>query len=345
MTAKDTKAWIMYLKELGPWAIALLFFILFVFVFINGDKVEVWKGIIESHFQSKKRQQSSINRRMRGTLLGAMKKMSGGEKEFFPKDIGIKWVDGASETRESFLDGDQVVLKLNRSDNINKTISIAALEISKTGTLTRGKRYMERELATASDYMLARKLLASINNGQPLGFFDEELFFPLYSSNEKFKEYFDKMKQTDENGMFLAIFLNEVSKVARLLFPEPFNDEAKNEITELLVFLYNLCISERGEFRFSKKYIKVDVAFVGKSWRLYSEGHQFYVDKCHDAFSDGVNTVYCLATGRKQKNATSIEESFVEQYPDYVKTCRRTYIHTYQDRQKKNGICIEFDKC
>lgn len=114
MSASDTKEWITYLKELGPWAIALLFFILLVFVFMNGDKVEVWKGIIESHFRSKKKQQSSINRRMRGTLLGAMKKLPSDEKAFFPKDIGIKWVDGENETRDSFLDGDQVVLKLNR---------------------------------------------------------------------------------------------------------------------------------------------------------------------------------------------------------------------------------------
>lgn len=344
MTANDAKDWLDVFRSLGPWIIVVILLGFLVYALKNPEKVQVWQGIFETHFKSKKAQQNGIHKRVRGTLLGAIKHLSEDEKDLFPRDVGIRWIDSENETRDSFLDGNQVVLRINRSDNINKTISVAALEMSKSGTLVKGKRYMDGELATASDYIIARKLLASIQSGQSLGYFDEELFYPIYRNNPMFKEYFDKLLKADERGMFLSVFLNEVSKLSNLLFPAPFDIVAKAEITRFLTFLYELCVDQRKTLRFSGGYIKVDVAYTGTNNRLFHQGHQFYVDKCYRAFLQGIKTVYIFALGAKTQDAIAIEDAFNEQYPNCAVTRRKTYTHVFSDKKKNGGICIEFEK-
>lgn len=78
--------------------------------------------------------------------------------------------------------------------------------------------------------------MASIDKGRSLPYFDETYFRPIYDSDEEFKKYFDQLFATDQNGMYVSVFLNELRKIANLLFPEPTNQEAQDEILRFLRF-------------------------------------------------------------------------------------------------------------
>lgn len=255
------------------------------------------------------------------------------------------WKDGENETRESFLNGKQVIIRMNRSDNINRTTSIAAIEMAKTAVLSNGKRYMDDTVSRASDYLVARKLVAHINNGQSLGYFDEVFFRPLYDENEEFRKYFDQLIATDKNGMYVSVFLNEIRKMSETLFPEPTNENAQRDTIGFLRFLYDLCNKNgSANFRYTGTYIKVDVAFTGDSYILFSQGYEFYVKKCYEALCDKIHTVYIFALGMKMHDAIGVEELFHQQHPSFAETKRTEYIHTFANHQKKYGICIEFQK-
>lgn len=347
MTAKDAKDWLDFLKSFRiEHLIIIAFVIVFAYLFANPDKILVWKGIIQSLFVfSKQAQKDSISNRVCGSIKHAAKKMPESERVLFPETVRIEWKDGDNESRESFLNGKQIIIRMNRSDNINKTTSIAAIEMAKTGVLANGKRYMDAGVSRASDYLVARKLIANINNGQSLGYFDEVYFRPLYEADEDFKKYFDQLIIADRNGMYVAVFLNEIRKMADMLFPEPTNEPAQADTIGFLKFLHERCThSGSRSFRYVGNYIKVDVAFTGDSRVLYNKGYDFYVKKCYEAFCDKIETVYIFALGMKTQDAMGVEELFHEKHPDYAETKRTPYIHTFEDQRKKHGICIEFQK-
>lgn len=347
MTASEAKEWIAFLKGIRiEHLIILIFLIAFAYLFANPDKLLVWKGIIQSIFVfSKKAQKDSISNRVCGSIKHATRKMPDCEKSLFPESVKIEWKDGDNETRESFLSGKQVIIRMNRSDNINRTTSIAAIEMAKTAVLTNGKRYMDDAVSKASDYLVARKLVAHINNGQSLGYFDEVFFRPLYDENGEFRKYFDQLIAADKNGMYVSVFLNEIRKMAEILFPEPTNVNAQRDTIEFLKFLYDLCNKNgNANFRYTGTYIKVDVAFTGDSYVLFRKGYEFYVKKCYEALCEKIHTVYIFALGMKMNDAIGVEELFHQQHPDFAETKRTEYIHTFSDQRKKYGICIEFQK-
>lgn len=347
MKANDAKEWVEWLKTFRIEHLIILALIIVIgYLLMHPDKVLIWKGIIQSLFTfSKTAQKNSITNRVSGSIRHATKHMSEIERSLYPDTVRIEWKDGDNETRDSFLKGNQVIIRMNRTDNIDKTTSIAAIEMARHGVIPNGKRYMEPHLVQASDYLSARKLVATINKGQSLPYFDESYFRPLYDKDIEFKEYFDQLFTADRNGMYVAVFLNELRKIAELLFPEPSNADAQKELNEFLQYLYNLCIkSKEMNWRFTGKYIKVDVAFAGDNYVLMHEGYEFYVKKCHDALESASETVYLFSIGMKRNDAVGIENCFHQTFPGYATSTRSQYIHIFDDHRKKEGMCIEFVK-
>jgi hypothetical protein len=209
----------------------------------------------------------------------------------------------------------------------------------------KNQRYMKTSLVQASDYLAARKLVASINKGQSLPFFDETFFRPLYDNDIEFKKHFDALLAADHNGMYVSVFLNELRKLAELLFPEPSNEKAQDDINLFLQFLYNLCIKAQNHtMRYTGVYIKVDVAFTGTDKVLSSKGYDFYTQKCYDALNSTSKTVYLFALGVKRQDAVGIEKRFHELHPGLATSTQTPYTHIFDNHSKKEGICIEFDK-
>lgn len=347
MTAQEAKDWLEFIKSISlEHLIIISLIIVIVYLFTHPEKIETWKGLIQSLFVwSKKAQKNSISNRLSGSIKSAAKKMPEGERALFPASVKIEWVDEGNETRESFLNGKQVIIRMNRSNDLNKTTAIAAIEMAKTGVLANGKRYMHSDVSRASDFLFARKLVSYINSGQSLGYFDEAYFRPLYESDATFKKYFDQLIEADRNGMYTAVFLNEIRKMANMLFPQPADEKAQEDTLTLLKFLYDLCTrADTASFRFDGHYIKIDVAFTGDSYVLFREGYEFYVKKCYSALCEKINTVYIFALGLKMHDAMGVEEQFHEEHPDFAETKRTEFIHTFSDQRKKRGICIEFCK-
>lgn len=347
MTAQEVKDWLAFIKSIRlEHLIIVVLIIVILYLLTHPEKIETWKGLIQSLFiWSKKAQKNSISNRLSGSIKSATKKMSDSERALFPAAVKIEWVDEENETRESFLNGKQVIIRMNRSNDLNKTTSIAAIEMAKTGVLSNGKRYMHNDVSRASDFLFARKLVSYINNGQSLGYFDEAFFRPLYESDMMFKKYFDQLVEADHNGMYTAVFLNEIRKMANMLFPEPADAKAQDDTIALLKFLYDLCTkADTASFRFVGNYIKIDVAFTGHSYVLFKQGYEFYVKKCYTALCEKINTVYIFALGLKMQDALGVEELFHEEHPDFAETKRTEFIHTFSDQRRKRGICIEFCK-
>lgn len=165
MTAKEAQEWLDLIKTIRlEYLVIIGLIIVILFLFAHPEKIDIWKGILQSLLVwSKKAQKESINNRLGGSIKSATKKMPASERALFPETVKIDWVDEETETRESFLKGKQVIIRMNRSDNLNKTTAIAAMEMAKTGVLANGKRYMHADVSRASDTLLENEFFSFQN--------------------------------------------------------------------------------------------------------------------------------------------------------------------------------------
>ena len=309
------------------------------------EKVQIWQSILQSWSSTKESKKKSVTNRVSGEYKSAMKQMPEDEKDLFPSDVVIKWQDGANEDRESFLQGNQVIIRIGRTDNYSKAMSLAALEVAKVGVLASCKRFVSKDICLASDHILARKLLRHMNKGYALTYFDNSIFQPLYNQNPEFKECFDKLDQTDRKGMYVAVLLNEINKVADKLSTQPVSKKAEDEITRFLTFLYDVSTKKPAPtLRFVGEFIRINIAFTGTNERLErSDPYTYYVEKAYSAFEQGVETVYLFAIGRKIEDAKGIEEEFNSKYPNFATTRQASYLHSFssEGNKRREGICIE----
>lgn len=328
------------------WIVIALLLVLVFYMVSHPEKVQIWQSILQSWSRSKENKKKSVTNRVSGEYKTAMKQMSEDEKDLFPTDVVIKWQDGANEDRESFLEGNQVIIRIGRTDNYSKAMSLAALEVAKVGVLSSCKRFVDKDICLASDHILARKLLRHMNKGYALTYFDNSIFQPLYNHNQTFKECFDKLDQTDRKGMYVAVLLNEINKVADKLSTQPVNKKAEEEIAQFLSFLYDVCTKKPAPtLRFVRDFIRVNIAFTGTNERLErSNPYTYYVEKAFIAFEQGVETVYLFAIGRKIEDAKGIEAEFNSKHPNFATTRQISYLHNFSNEgnRRREGICIEF---
>lgn len=328
------------------WIVILLLLIFIFYILSHGEKVQIWQSIFQSWSSSKESKKKSVTNRVSGEYKSAKKQMPEEEKDLFPTDVVIKWQDGENEDRESFIEGNQVIIRIGRTDNYSKAMSFAALEVVKVGVLASCKRFVDKDICLASDHILARKLLRYMNKGYALAYFDNSIFQPLYRQNAVFKEYFDKLDQADRKGMYVAVFLNEVRKVADQLSTQPISKRAEDEIASFLSFLHDVCTKKPApKLRFFGEYIRINIAFTGTNERLgRNNPYTFYVEKAFNAFEQGVETVYMFAVGRKIDDAKGIEDEFNKKHPNFAATRQISYVHSFQNEgnKRREGICIEF---
>lgn len=321
--------------------------VLVIYMIMHPEKVQIWYGFILSASKKSSAQKKSITNKVSGFYKRQMKEIPEGERELYPSDIRIVWQDGANQDRESFLQGKQAIVKIEKTDSFSKALSLAALEAVKTGTLVDCKVCLEQKLCLASDYLLTRKLLISMDNHAAITYFSNKLLMPLCDADQEFKDKFERLQKVDHHGMYVPVFLSELSSLSEVLVYDMQNPIIKDEINRFLDFLFGVCERKFMKLSFPGRYIKAAIAFTGTDERLSRENpYSFYVKKSFEAFETGIKTVYLFALGRKIHDAQEIEKEFASTYPGFanVKPINFTHVSTSGGLSKKDGICIVFQK-
>ena len=146
-------------KYFGMTATFAFVLLILIVVFMNPDKLMIWKGMFFGFFSffstsaDKKRTANTI----RGKILEATKKLSKENEYILPYDLNIEWVE--EESKEAFFEDNQIIIRMNRSSNPCKNFVTAVTTFVETGLMPKERRYVEEKVMQATDLQISRLIL------------------------------------------------------------------------------------------------------------------------------------------------------------------------------------------
>ena len=226
-------------------AVWIILIIVLVIIFLNPEKVFIWRSCLASLFVNccSGARKTKLGDKIRGTILKTTKELSKENTEILPYDLKIKWVK--EEDRQTFLENNQVIVRMSHTENPQRNVTIAVTEYVKNGLMPTARRYIDDKVREAADLTIARKIV-SIGWKEALAYYDSKVMDPLITSDDELRELVEKLLDIDKSGMLIPLLLNEFIKAAKLVYPERPDPRLLEESKELVNYLIEFARRERG---------------------------------------------------------------------------------------------------
>lgn len=214
------------------------------------------------------------------------------------KGVRLTWVDSAT-TRESFLKGDQVVVRLRRSDSNDQNFVRATCIFVSTSLVHKAKRYLSPSQAEATDLYVSMGIFKEEKPELVDHFLDDYLHQQAGEGNEKVRSYIDSYSLIDEGGFFFPVYLQELHHLGEKVFGGPRSGKINVEVDELVQYLELLAQRKVGDetvpLRFTKEYCKFAIVIVGKRQVMESRGIDVYVNFVRSEIAgSSIETLYLV---------------------------------------------------
>lgn len=295
-------------------------------------------GLFSNTFSfAKKRQMSN---KVRGTILKSIKEQALANGEIIPSDLKVVWVD--KEEADSFVNNNQVIVRIKQSSNPHENLVTAVSEYVNNGLLHNVKRYLDKEVMDGSRILMTRKVIQTASKSS-LNYLDEKYIFPQMEKDGDLKETYDDLVKIDNNGMFIGILLNEFSKAGMTIYGEIEDPELIAESREFMRYLYNIAsrIScDATDLAFNRDYFKVAIFLSASNRTLKYSGIKSFVKAISAKLSEGIETVYVFGLGSKRETAKQISEELDSDFR-IGKIVEHRYKHINENGRRVPGVFYE----
>lgn len=312
--------------------------IVLAFCITNIDKLLILLSKIQSLFIwcSQKAKKGSISNSIRGKIMRSAKSFKNLDDDILINDLKIEWVK--EENPESFINNQQVIVRLQQNVNPHKNFVSAVTTFVGQGLLPKSRRYIDKDIFSVSHLAVSRFLIQN-GDSEALNYFDEHYLDPLLK-NEAIKEDFERIKTIDGNGMFINILLKEYAKATRKIYPDIPDPQLIAESKELLTYLYRIAlgvITDFSEFSFNREYFKIHIFLTARSATYAHSGIKPYLKHIDESINSGTETIYIFGLGRKGEVAEEIAKSAKEN--DF--RVEAIIPHRYRHKSQRNGKIIK----
>ncbi|MDK2966492.1 hypothetical protein [Lacrimispora sp.] len=342
MSPEDAKEWGVLLNISIPVIVGLTVFFLCL---ANLDNLYKLLGSFQKLFSycSKSARKGAVSNSIKGRVLKASKIVKSLDNDVMLKDLKIEWVK--HENIDSFINNKQVILRLEHNANPHKNFVTAVSAFVDVGLLPKAKRYVKSEIVEASNLIITRDIILK-GDSEALDYYDDNILKPAMESKIELKDLYAQLKMIDGNGMMYQILLNEYSKSARELYPDPIGDPCFTaETSELLRFLCNIAqgnVTDLEEFRFNREYFKIHIFLTANSRTYNRSGIKVYIKPILQSIDQGTKTLYLFGLGRKVSIAKEIVDEVTSQDFRVGKVVRHQYKHKNNSVGRRiNGVCYE----
>lgn len=342
LLAKYAEKLIMWFQNNGVSAIIIALAVLLIFCIIYAEQVLLWKSEILGLFShvSSRAKKGQISNKVRGTVLKAVKEQSLTNRDVLPNDLKVVWVN--DENEESFIQNNQVIVRVKHSSNPNANLVTAVSEYVNKGLLYNVKRYLDGDIIKASKILMTRKIIQSANKNS-LTYLDEKCIIPQLHADQELKELYEDLLQIDHNGMFVGILLNEFQKAGMSIYGEIEDPELVAESKEFMRYLYNIAMrisDEISDLIFNRDYFKVAILLSAKDKTIKYQGIKPFVRAASKLLGNGIETIYVFGLGRKQEVAKQISEEIRNDIRiDDIK--KHSYKHLGKNGKRVSGVFYE----
>ncbi|MDR1245413.1 MAG: hypothetical protein LBK57_00080 [Clostridiales Family XIII bacterium] len=295
------------------------------------QKLFVWAG---SNVRKK-----TIANDIRGRVLKASKRLTKEKSGLLPYDLKIVWVK--DEDRQTFLDNNEIIVRMRNSADPTVNYIHAITEYVKSGLIPGSKKYLDENLLLATNLSVIRKLLL-FGGTTAVNYFDENVYNKEVSRDVR--SIMGMLRSIDDNGMFIQVLLNEFEKLAVKLNDVLPCQEISKEAFEFTRFLFNIASRKKGDktkLRFVGNLIKVNICLaVGEGYYSWNDGNAKYREDIDNSYRYGIDTVYIYGMGSKTDAAREIAD-YVKEHSDFVFDYT-IYPHMHISGLRKiNAVCVE----
>lgn len=327
-----------FLVLYGGWGIVAIMIILVLFfgdrLFISVEKF--WAVFKNASSFTFKRYTST---RLSNQILHATKAIGSINNDILPFRVKIKWVK--TEAVESFLKSGQVIIKIRDDDDINKSFVLAIAEFVRQGLIHNVKRHLRDEpLVQAIDLCAVDKILSQAYI-ESLSYFEKNMLNSLIEKDADFAKHFEELRQIDHSGLFLPVFLNELSKALHRFDGQYFIEDFEKEAKAFLRYLVGFCSEKHKKLFYNGKYIRISFGLIANQSFIFKYGRDAYVEKVQSSLSQGAQTVYLFGWEDKIKTVRQIADRTAHTDLRIHKIKTHYYRHVFEDHSTVRAICIE----
>ena len=230
--------------------------------------------------------------------------------------LRIDWVD-SSDTRESFIENGQVILRLRREDPSELNFVHGAYHYVSRVLLATPKRYLSPPQRDAVDLFVSAKLFEQEKESVVGLFLDEYLHPATVSAKSKVSMYLGDFAEIERRGLFFPVFLQELYFLGKKVFGRPRNDLIIGEVNDFITFLRRISLRTVGEdsdLTFDGKYCKTALVIIGKRWKL-NESIAPYCSYIRGALLDNdFETIYLLSREQNRILLERVADTFDVSY-------------------------------
>lgn len=311
---------------------------------INVDKIVLLLSYIQKAFSSvsKTARKGTISNSIRGRVLKSAKALRSMGQHIMVSDLKIDWVK--EETAETFLQNNQVIIRMSQNLNPHKNYVTAVNAYVGQALLPRAQRYVDPKIMDMSKLSVSRLLVLN-GDADALDYFDDNILMPTVENDPDANIIFERLKTIDKNGMFLNILLNEYAKAARKIYPDQPDPLLVAESKELLTYLYRIAmgsVSAVDEFQFNREYFRIHIFLTANSKTFEQNGVCPYLKHMNTSLSQGTETLYIFGLGKKMDIAKLITETLKETDFRITQVIPHYYRHrSIQDGRSVRGVCYE----
>ncbi|NLN82289.1 MAG: hypothetical protein GX136_07090 [Clostridiales bacterium] len=322
----------------GGWGIVAVMFILILFF---GDKLLAsvegfWSAFRNISSFTFKRYTST---RLANQILHATRVINSINDDLLPYRVKIKWVK--SENIESFLKSGQVIIKIRDDDDINKSFVLAVAEFVRQGLIHNVKRHLRDEpLVRAIDLCAVGKILSQAYI-ESLSYFEKNILNSVNETDSDFSKYFEQLKRLDYSGLFLPVFLNELTKSLGQFDDQYFIEDFEKEAKAFLNYLVDFCTERHKTLFYNGKYIRIAFGLVANRQFIFRHGRDAYIEKVRSSLSLGAQTVYLFGWEDKIRIVRQIADRAARLDMRIKRVKAHPYRHVFDDLSSLRAICIE----
>ncbi|MDD2362858.1 MAG: hypothetical protein PHH84_07905 [Oscillospiraceae bacterium] len=327
-----------FLISYGGWGIVAIMLILVLFF---GDRLltsveRFWALFRNLSTFTFKRYTST---RLSNQILHATKSIGSIDSDILPYRVKIKWVK--SEKVDSFLKSGQIIVKISDDDDINKSFVLAITEYVRQGLIRNVKRHFRDEpLIQAIDLCTVGKVLSQAYF-ESLTYFEKTFLNELLENDDSFLNHFERLRKIDYNGLYLPVFLNELSKSLRRYDGRYFIEDFEKEAKLFLRYLVDFCSEKHKKLKFNGNYIHISFGLIANSSFIFKHGRDAYVEKVRNSLTQGAQTVYLFGWEDKIKTVKQIAVRTARTDLRIQKVKIHQYRHVFEDHSTARAICAE----
>lgn len=226
--------------------------------------------------------------------------------------LKIKWVSSPADPILS--EDGTVIIRLHESNDQTRNILNATQLILPHVVCPNIRKSIRNDLNEVIDLTLLRKMSQSLGNHAYLTF-QKYYLEPEITDGNISKKLFHDLVEIDNNGIFVPIFLEELSALGiKLSDTEEISDKSES-IEGFLVYL--LAIAKRGlgehvRLDYIEADFKVSIILMAKSRKAEMEGVKPYISRINKDLALGADSIYLIAYAQAfkfMKSVLSVAES------------------------------------